>query len=77
MRGSQPTDGDQIICDIIYIPITLTTGSREPSVRANANKTQAFSRGVQTGLEFGHRLSFRGVKKRREMVGGGVVKGGG
>lgn len=75
MRASQPTDGDQIIYDIIYIPITLSTGSREPSV--GANKTQAFSRGVQTGLEFGRRLSFRGVKRRQEMVVCGVVTGGG
>lgn len=75
-EGFTAHDGYQIICDIIYIPITLTIGSREPSGRANANKTQAFSRGVQTGLEFGRRLSFRGVKKRQEMVGYGVVIGG-
>lgn len=77
MRGSQPTDGDRIIYDMMCIAITLTTGSREPGVRANANKTQAFSRGVQTGLEFGRRLSFRGVKKGQETVGCGVVTGGG
>lgn len=39
MRGSRPTDYDWIIYDIIYILITLTGGSREPSLEANANKT--------------------------------------
>ncbi len=39
MRGSRSTDYDWIIYDIIYILITLTRGSREPSLQANANKT--------------------------------------
>lgn len=55
MRGSQSTDYDQIIYDIIYILITLTRGSREPSLQANANKILLLvGDWVQTGLEFKH-----------------------
>lgn len=39
MRGPQSTDYDWIIYGIIYILITLTEGSREPSLQAKANKT--------------------------------------
>ncbi len=56
MRGSRSTDYDWIIYDIIYILITLTRGSREPSLQANANKTPLLARDwVQTGLEFKHK----------------------
>lgn len=55
MRGSRSTDYDWIIYDIIYILITLTGGSREPSLEANANKIQLLTKdSVQTGLEFKH-----------------------
>lgn len=55
MRGSRSTDYDWIIYDIIYILITLTRGSREPSLQANANKTLLLAGDwVQTGLEFKH-----------------------
>lgn len=48
MRGSLSTDYEWIISDIIYILITLTRGSREPGLRANANKTPAFSWGLSS-----------------------------
>lgn len=71
MRGSQSTDYDWIIYDIIYILITLTRGSREPSPQANANKTLLLAADwVQTGLEFKHQP---GIEfQRGEDQAGGV-----
>ena len=73
MRGSRSTDYDWIIYDIIYILITLTRGSREPSLRANANKTLLLARDwVQTGQEFKHqpRIDFQQGEEAAGGVGG-------
>lgn len=81
MRGSRSTDYDWIIYDIIYILITLTRGSREPSLQANANKTLLLARDwVQTGQEFKHqpRIEFhRGEEAAGWGGGGGFATGGG
>lgn len=76
MRGSRSTDYDWIIYDIIYILITLSGDSREPSLQANANKTLLLAGDwVQTGLESKHQpadwVSAR-VKKRLEMGAAGL-----
>lgn len=75
MRGSQSTDYDWIIYDIIYILITLTGGSREPSPQANANKTLLLAGGLSSngpGIQAPTKgLSFVGVKKRQGEMGEG------
>lgn len=75
MRGSQSTDYDWIIYDIIYILITLTRGSREPSPQANANKTPLLAGGLSSngpGIQAPAKgLSFIGVKKRQGEMGRG------
>lgn len=74
MRGSRSTDYDWIIYDIIYILITLTRGSREPSLQANANKTLLLARDwVQTGQEFKHqpRIEFQRGEEAAGWGGGG------
>lgn len=81
MRGSRSTDYDWIIYDIIYILITLTRGSREPSLQANANKTLLLAGDwVQTGLEFKHQpqIGFQRGEEAAGREGGRVfVTGGG
>lgn len=71
MRGSRSTNYDWIIYDIIYILFTLTEGSREPRLEANANKTQLLTRdSVQTRLEFKHQ-SWIEFQWGEEEAGGG------